>query len=230
MTALFLQVLDMSRVASLVILSVILVRFALKRVPKIYSYLLWGVVLFRLACPISIELPVSLIPEMESLTDSYQQVKLENSFMEEEVNGNTIGNSIVDMDVIDIYPTIDTWWQENEVVCVTQEEGVETQNEKTMNGKVAQKFFGWEVWIVFGSYIWLVGMIVMIGRSIFSYYKWKQQLLGNVCLRENIYLCDYIDSPFVMGMIKPRIYLPSFLKETEQEYIILHEQQHIKRM
>ncbi|MBQ7007468.1 MAG: M56 family metallopeptidase, partial [Oscillospiraceae bacterium] len=45
----------------------------------------------------------------------------------------------------------------------------------------------------------------------------------------NIYLCDHIASPFVIGIVKPKIYLPSSLAENEQKYIILHEQHHIKR-
>lgn len=51
----------------------------------------------------------------------------------------------------------------------------------------------------------------------------------SICLRENIYLADEIDTPFVIGLIKPRIYLPSDLEEKELEYVILHEQTHIRR-
>jgi beta-lactamase regulating signal transducer with metallopeptidase domain len=58
----FLQIYDMSKVAAIVILAVLLVRLCLRRAPKIFSYALWAVVLFRLLCPITIEAPLSLIP------------------------------------------------------------------------------------------------------------------------------------------------------------------------
>ena len=48
-------------------------------------------------------------------------------------------------------------------------------------------------------------------------------------IKENIYICDYISSPFVIGTVKPKIYLPSTLNENETEYVIAHEKHHIKR-
>jgi len=67
----FLQIFDMTKVASLVILIVLLVRLCLKRAPKVISYVLWAVVLFRLLCPVSIEAPISLIPQTEPTIKSY---------------------------------------------------------------------------------------------------------------------------------------------------------------
>ena len=67
----FLQIFDMTKVASLVILIVLLVRLFLKRAPKVISYALWAVVLFRLLCPVSIEAPISLIPQTEPTIQNY---------------------------------------------------------------------------------------------------------------------------------------------------------------
>ena len=67
----FLQIFDMTKIASLVILIVLLVRLCLKRTPKVISYALWAVVLFRLLCPVSIEAPISLIPQTEPTIQSY---------------------------------------------------------------------------------------------------------------------------------------------------------------
>lgn len=219
MDVLFLKILDMSKIASFVILFVMLVRFALKRAPKIYSYLLWAVVLFRLLCPVSIESPVSFVPEMETVKDSYTQVKQDNSSVgkEEDIVG-----------VENIYPVRDTLIMQGWVPA-TQDEVLTTQNGTQVSSTMQDEILWLEVFIGVGSYIWLAGVIFMVGRSLYSYYKLRQKLVGNIHLRENIYICDYIDSPFVMGIVKPKIYLPSFLKETEQEYIILHEQQHMRR-
>lgn len=54
-------------------------------------------------------------------------------------------------------------------------------------------------------------------------------MAGSVPLRDNIRLADHIQSPFVLGLLRPRIYLPSGLPEKEREYLILHEQIHIRR-
>jgi hypothetical protein len=58
--------------------------------------------------------------------------------------------------------------------------------------------------------------------------RWK--LIGAGYLRDNIYLADHIASPFVIGVIRPKIYLPSSLPEAEHSYVILHEQTHIRRL
>jgi beta-lactamase regulating signal transducer with metallopeptidase domain len=62
MSELFIKILNMSFVAGCVALIVILIRLALKKAPKIYSYALWAVVFFRLICPLAIQLPVSAVP------------------------------------------------------------------------------------------------------------------------------------------------------------------------
>ena len=62
---LFLQVLNMSFTASIVILAVLLLRLPLKRAPKVFSFALWGAVLFRLLCPFSLESVVSLLPRTQ---------------------------------------------------------------------------------------------------------------------------------------------------------------------
>ena len=68
MSGLFIGILNMSISASCVALIVMLIRLALRKAPKIYSYALWAVVFFRLICPFTIQLPVSAIP-IQSQTD-----------------------------------------------------------------------------------------------------------------------------------------------------------------
>ena len=65
MSNLFSQVLNMSMTGSVVILLVILARLILKRAPKIFSYALWSVVLFRLLCPVALTAPISVLDVME---------------------------------------------------------------------------------------------------------------------------------------------------------------------
>ena len=79
------------------------------------------------------------------------------------------------------------------------------------------------------TYVWIAGVLVMAAYSVVSYRRLRQKLLTASPLRENIYLADEITSPFVMGLVRPNIYLPSDMEEREQAYIIRHEQHHIRR-
>jgi hypothetical protein len=63
-----------------------------------------------------------------------------------------------------------------------------------------------------------------------SVIKLKKRLACSIQFKENIYLADYIEYPFVFGLVKPKIYLPSTLPESEFDYIILHEKYHMKRL
>ena len=87
----------------------------------------------------------------------------------------------------------------------------------------------WSVWILFGKYVWAAGMAVMLLFSAFSYRRINKQIEIAVPILDNIWIADDIKSPFVIGFVRPRIYLPGNLGEKEQEYIILHEQHHIRR-
>lgn len=86
-----------------------------------------------------------------------------------------------------------------------------------------------QVWVLVGSTIWVFGMLIMLIYSIIQFVRLKRKLVGAAPLRGNIYLADHISSPFVMGFIKPNIYLPSSMAKTEQVFIIAHENYHIKR-
>jgi hypothetical protein len=77
--------------------------------------------------------------------------------------------------------------------------------------------------------IWFLGAAALLSYSIYTYWKLKQRVGTAILLENNIYECDSIDSPCVVGLIKPRIYLPIGLSPQERSYILKHEQTHIKR-
>ena len=79
------------------------------------------------------------------------------------------------------------------------------------------------------SWIWLVGMVGMLCYSLIALIRLRRTLIGAVRLRDQIYLSDYVGSPFVVGVFRPKIYLLSNLSTREQQYILLHEQTHIRR-
>lgn len=205
----FLKILEMSLAASLAIAVILLVRLCLRRVPKVISYALWGIVLFRLLCPISIETAVSILPETVPVAENYQ--------LEEEpidVVGATVAAYQAAGDVL------------NGGIGIQHVPTTET--DAAGNTHYASATWS-EVWLLFGSYVWLAGIAVMLIRATVQTVKLHRRLVGAMPMEKGVYLADHIDSPFVMGLIRPRIYLPSALQESEREYILLHERHHIRR-
>lgn len=86
-----------------------------------------------------------------------------------------------------------------------------------------------QVWAFIGCLIWVIGIISLLVYSLVSLFKLKRKLRDSVCEGGNIYIVKGLLSPFVMGIIYPKIYLPDHLTPDEKRYILLHEQTHIKR-
>lgn len=78
------------------------------------------------------------------------------------------------------------------------------------------------------SYIWLFGVAVMLCYMLLSFLKVHRMVKESMKLRDNIYICDRVSSPFVLGIVNPKIYLNSALSKKECRYIIAHEQMHIR--
>lgn len=75
---------------------------------------------------------------------------------------------------------------------------------------------------------WIVGIIFMFAYAFISYIRVKNKVKISINTRDNIYICDDIETPFILEIIKPKIYLPSTLFENE-DYVVKHEMAHIKR-
>ena len=206
----FLRVLDMSKTAAMVIAAVLVARLLLKKAPKIFSYALWAVVLFRLLCPFTLEAPVSVVPELPSVSRSY-------TLAEEPISVVGAGTAA--------YRAVGDALNGG---LGMQHIATTERDETGMTRYVTTDW--WSVWLLFGQYIWVSGMAVMLLCSAGSYRKIKKKLTVAVPLRDNIYLADDIRSPFVIGLLHPKIYLPCNLNQQEQGYILLHEQHHIRRL
>lgn len=76
--------------------------------------------------------------------------------------------------------------------------------------------------------IWCVGVFLMLGYLLFSYLKMRHLVREAVREKENIWICDAIPTPFILGIFGPKIYLPSGLSESTKEYVIAHEQSHLR--
>lgn len=86
-----------------------------------------------------------------------------------------------------------------------------------------------QVWIMIGSYVWLIGIGIMIFYSFISIGLLRYRLGKAVLIKDNLYEADNLKTPFVIGIFRPKIYIPIGLSNEERHYIILHEQTHIKR-
>lgn len=196
----FLNVLHMGFTASIVILAVFIARFLLRKQPRIFSYVLWIAVLFRLLCPVSFSSIYSVF--------SVLQEKDFNNPVIEYINPDTFnlpGNQPVDISVD----------------AVTRKDAVTRDQAFYINIT--------EVILNCAKWIWLAGTLIMFSGGIIKMCRLYTKLKGSVRKDKNIYIANQADVPFVAGIIKPAIYLPAFLKEKETEYIILHEQAHIRR-
>ncbi len=78
--------------------------------------------------------------------------------------------------------------------------------------------------------IWIVGITALLLYAVISYSKIHRRVKESVCLNDNIYICDRIDTPFILGIIHPKIYIPSAMEQKDTEFVIAHEKAHLKRL
>lgn len=208
MNTLFYTVLNMSAVGAIVTVFVVFARLLLKKSPKIFSYILWSAVLFRLICPVSFSLPFSAVPESIS----------GGIFTESGIKDFSGENSDSENSFIQANPG------ENSV------DGIGASlNAPSASESDSQKSL-WKAGLFSAlSILWIAGAAAMASYSVVSFIKLKKKLSEAVLLKENIYVSDKITTPFVTGIFSPKIYLPVSVGENELEYIILHERCHIKR-
>lgn len=82
--------------------------------------------------------------------------------------------------------------------------------------------------ILFG--VWLIGVLVVASGLVFSYIRLKSKLITSVLFAGNIYWAEEIPTPFVFGIVKPKIYFPVEMKEEDITYILEHERTHVRRL
>ena len=200
------KLLNMSITADIAIICVLLIRVCLKKAPKVISYALWAVVLFRLLCPISVSFNYSLFGLMDAPAAKATAGISSIQYVPEDIVHTEIPKVTLPVPAID------------EAINSTLPQGREQLAADPL-----------EALVTIGTYVWLMGFLVMVSYSVISYLSLRKRLLIVLPLRDNIYLADEITTPFVMGIFRPKIYLPSDMEECEMSYIIIHEQHHIRR-
>ena len=213
MHRLFPIVCNMSLTASVVILAVLAVRLLLRRAPKVFSYVLWAVVLFRLLCPVSVTSAVSLLGALGAPAQERTAV----TSVVEYVPADIVRNMAPAVTSLPQEP-FPAEPGENIVSTAPGTAQPDAAPISPLSGPVAVL-----------TLTWLAGMALLLLYSVVSLLRLRRRLVGAVRLEDNIYLADHIPSPFVMGLFRPKIYLPSTLTETERGYILRHEQYHLRR-
>lgn len=196
------EVLNMSLTASVVIAAVLVFRLVLRRAPRIFSYALWAVVLFRLLCPFSFSSHLSLLGVLQS--EPASQGRME-------------------------YIPKDIGYQPEPEVSLPVPAANEIVNGSLPAGNPAGSVNPMQILLYVGSRLWMLGMFCMALYSIFSWVKLKKRLKNAVLERDNIYRLPGEGTPFVCGIFRPAIYFPGTYEEEEKEYLLLHEQIHIRR-
>ncbi len=200
MAEFFSKILNMSMTGSVVIVAVLLIRLLLKRSPKIYSYVLWSVVLFRLLCPISFSGPVSLLNWLEpEVTTTSERT-------------NTVA----------FVP-----YERTAVAAVSQEtvQNLPDEAPVTPETEAPKQVDGYAI----AFWVWAAGCCVMVLCGVGQYIRLRKKLVVSSPLNGNVYLTDDQDMPFVVGVLFPKIYLPTSIPIIQRPYILAHERHHIRR-
>ena len=196
----FFKLLNNSITAGWLILVVLCIRFLFRKMPKWVGCLLWGVVAIRLILPFSIESMFSLQPSAEPIKSS----------------------TTVEGEILPYVPSVDS-----DLAFV----------ERLVNPMLAENFAYEEtnsaaplqVVMEIAGFFHLCGMLVLLIFAVGSMIKLYLLVRESVHYKENIFICDAVKSPFILGIVKPKIYLSSSLSEGEMDYIIAHEKAHLSR-
>ncbi|MBQ7942511.1 MAG: hypothetical protein IJ326_00440 [Lachnospiraceae bacterium] len=228
----FLQFVNMSLMAAVIIVAILGIRMLMKRAPKLFSYMLWAIVLFRLLCPVSfstefsvfnaLDMSASKEGRVEIITDGIIYVEDKVVKLDTVETAYTTSESKESLSAVQsedaFLPTV---MAEDDVIADAMNEAVVQKAKNTKESEV-----NLTIWL---AGIWLAGVVVICIYSIVQMLILRRNLIGAVPYKENIYYADHISSPFVLGVIRPKIYVPSSIEKSEWDYIIMHEKYHIRR-
>ena len=203
MGLIFSKVLQMSMAAILLIVAVALLRIPLKKAPKWFMGVLWTIVALRLLVPIQIESDLGFMPDFGGV--------IQSAALKEPAKAAAYQTSEDSL----------TYVYESKEDVLSSE-----QVDNKGDGASAKKStFGYL------TALWLVGVVLAIGYASYSYISIWRKTRVSIRYRssDKVYVCDDIDTPFIFGLFKPVIYLPSGLDHDTIVNVIAHEKAHLKR-
>ena len=215
----FVYLLHNSIAVCVVILTVFAVRLFFRRAPKKYSYILWAIVGIYLLCPIRLSSPISIYSLINNVSDTF----LEHHSLPLNAKNFADKNK--------------TYNEKNQKTKDSNKSKIDNvsstnKNQKTkqnQNNTAGTENISQSLTVTTTAYIWFCGCIVLLVRNMFLIWRTKQTVLMAIRRKDNIYESECISTPFVLGIVRPKIYIPVNLSEQEREYILKHEQYHIRR-
>ena len=203
MAGAFIKLLNMSIAAGWLVLAVILLRFVLKKAPKWVNPLLWGVVALRLVMPFSVESVLSLIPSAQTVSTVPAGIQSQPEA---------------------VRPVIDSGVRfiDNAVNPVISQAFVDAPSPEAVAEPVLRAADA-------AAIVWAVGLAALLLYAAVSWLRLRSRVSTAVRLRDNVYQSEFVSSPFVLGMFRPKIYLPYAIDSADAEYVIAHERAHIAR-
>lgn len=199
MTEIFRIVLNMSITAAYICIFVILLRLFMKKLPARFSYFLWIIPFIRMICPFSVETAFSLFNLIRPKAESYISKSVE----------------------YDQSPVIDTG-----LPLLSSPENITVPLPEAVPENSANPV---QIMLFVGTIIWLAGIVGIAIYTAVCIIRLRKRLSNARPLQENVMICDGIETPFVFGIIKPKIYLPEDISVEDMPFILAHEQAHIRR-
>lgn len=221
---LFLTLLNRSINAGWLVLAVLALRLLFRRAPKAFFTALWLLVGIRLLCPFSFESRFSLLRTAEPVSEELFSSGFPAG--KETLPGGS--GSFTEQPPASEVP--DAFGKTDGVQGTPAQSGGNAAGAdgSSAAGKDGNRTHSFSV-LAAASVVWLAGMAGMLFYGGISYWRISRRVRESVPLTGNIRLCDGIGTPFILGIFRPRIYLPSTVNETDRGYVLAHEAAHLKR-
>ena len=200
--------------ATILIVLAIVFRRALKKNSKVFVYSMWLLILLRLCIPVTTGSRLGLIDRQKEVPVVESMDMYEDAYWQERYESNNLGNlttGTTNKEPVKLYEQLKVWEksQQNEASQTDEPKFEITKEEALIAG-------------------WILGMLALLTITIFKLIKQYRKIAFAINVEENVWEMDNIDTAFVMGLFKARIYLPTGLPLKEREYILSHEKTHIK--
>lgn len=227
MEAVFTRMITLSLTAAVMVVVILAARLIFKKAPKWLFCLLWGLVALRLMIPFTIESRVSLIPANFGVIDVVDddrttEAGVTSAAETQKTNANSMLTSVQNAS-----QTADGNAAQTSVHSAEQNTSqTAEQNSSLIAGRNHNLNIGT---IRVLSHIWLGGMIAMLAFMLLSYILLRRKLRTATLFQNGVKQSEFVDSPFLLGIIRPVIYMPYNVDGEVMANVIAHEQAHILR-
>ncbi len=213
---------EMSLTGAYVAVVVLLLRLALRnRAPRQAVCLLWLIVFARLLLPISLESPFSAVPQALTDVPASQTMGLDDAASPARPDG-TGEDTTVPPESVSNAPSGGPITQPVNPGTAIQNPG---QTVQTPNQTAAS--FPWQALV---SGVWLAGVLAMAGYALISYLLLRRRLFDAVRASDGAWEHPGLSTPFLLGVVRPRIYLPAHLPSKARFFVLAHERTHLRRL